>query len=122
MARCFRTGIPSVLVYLPFHNVVDYRFLLCSLQQSRCKICLLVLDRLPCVGKQIGPLCFGRYCRGIRKVLESLFFLLSNCLEMPSFGAFCPTRREHLFSSYRLHFLQNTAKRSKSLPSVVVKS
>lgn len=41
---------------------------------------------------------------------------------MPSFGVFCPTRREHLFSSYRLHFLQNTAKRSKSLPCVVVKS
>ena len=28
------------------------------------------------------------YCRGIRKVLESLFFLLSNCLEMPYFTRF----------------------------------
>ena len=33
-------------------------------------------------------LCYVKCCRGIRKVLESLFFLLSNCREMPYFAMF----------------------------------
>ena len=84
-------GFLPVLVYLPFHNVVDYQFLLCSLQQSRCKICLLVLDCLPCVGKQIGPLCFGRYCRGRWITLLSCSFYLlisSQSLVNTGFPAF----------------------------------
>ena len=36
--------------------------------------------------KSFSP--YFKCCRGIRKVLESLFFLLSNCLEMPYFARF----------------------------------
>ena len=39
---------------------------------------------------------------------------------MPCFGAFCPLLQEHEFLSCKLHFLQNSAKRSNSMPCVVV--
>lgn len=42
------------------------------------------------------------------------------CPIMPCFGAFCPYLQEHDFSLCKLHILQNSANRSKSMPCVVV--